>query len=298
MVLRCCSCWRRMYTVRELHVHRTIILWGRWNNGPGNHPGMEIMLNDFNSTCPMYIACGYTDLRRGIVWLAGSVQNQFQMAPFQSVLFLFCGRRRKALYREGRICAAVQAAGERQLCPKCRSTMTEIGKEVRRRLKLEPPEHEPGKTAQSKSYMRLYRTSGDAVLYEYQPDRNVEHSIVENSISCNEGTETVYLCCTIFSLFTQEICSQASMVVRRCAMISIVFVPRKPWIDFMMAFSVSLSSALVASLKIKTSGFWYSVRAIPIRCLCPPDRRTPRSSICVSSPSGKVFINSSNEASL
>lgn len=35
--------------------------------------------------------------------------------------------------------------------------------------------HEPGKTAQSKSYMWLYRASGDAthpiVLYEYQPDR-------------------------------------------------------------------------------------------------------------------------------
>ncbi|HHX23705.1 MAG TPA: IS66 family transposase [Thermoanaerobacterales bacterium] len=35
--------------------------------------------------------------------------------------------------------------------------------------------HEPGKTPQSKSYMWLYRTSGDAkipiVLYEYQPDR-------------------------------------------------------------------------------------------------------------------------------
>jgi transposase len=35
--------------------------------------------------------------------------------------------------------------------------------------------HEPGKAAQSKSYMWLYRTSGDAktqiVLYEYQPDR-------------------------------------------------------------------------------------------------------------------------------
>jgi transposase len=35
--------------------------------------------------------------------------------------------------------------------------------------------HEPGKTAQSKSYMWLYRTGGDGkmpiVLYEYQPDR-------------------------------------------------------------------------------------------------------------------------------
>ena len=39
--------------------------------------------------------------------------------------------------------------------------------------------HEPGKKPQSKSYMWLYRTSGDAghpiVLYEYQPDRKKEH---------------------------------------------------------------------------------------------------------------------------
>lgn len=38
--------------------------------------------------------------------------------------------------------------------------------------------HEPGKSAQSKSYMWLYRTSGDTdkpvVLYEYQPDRKWE----------------------------------------------------------------------------------------------------------------------------
>ena len=38
--------------------------------------------------------------------------------------------------------------------------------------------HEPGKTAQQKSYMWLYRTSGDTkrsiVLYEYQPDRKWE----------------------------------------------------------------------------------------------------------------------------
>lgn len=24
------------------------------------------MLNDFNCSCPVYIACGYTDLRRGL----------------------------------------------------------------------------------------------------------------------------------------------------------------------------------------------------------------------------------------
>lgn len=39
--------------------------------------------------------------------------------------------------------------------------------------------HEPGKKPQSKSYMWLYRTSGDTnkpiVMYEYQPDRRQEH---------------------------------------------------------------------------------------------------------------------------
>ena len=39
--------------------------------------------------------------------------------------------------------------------------------------------HESGKPAQSKSYMWIYRTSGDTnnpiVLYEYQPDRRAEH---------------------------------------------------------------------------------------------------------------------------
>ena len=62
------------------------------------------MLNDFNCSCPVYIACGYTDLRRGIDGLANLVKTQFQMDPFQRALFLFCGRRRdriKALYWEG-----------------------------------------------------------------------------------------------------------------------------------------------------------------------------------------------------
>ena len=62
------------------------------------------MLNDFTGADQVYIACGYTDLRRGIDGLAGIVQNQFQMNPFQTALFLFCGRRQdriKALYWEG-----------------------------------------------------------------------------------------------------------------------------------------------------------------------------------------------------
>ena len=47
------------------------------------------MLNDFNCSCPVYIACGYTDLRRGIDELATLVKSQFQMDPFQQALFLF-----------------------------------------------------------------------------------------------------------------------------------------------------------------------------------------------------------------
>ena len=62
------------------------------------------MLNDFDCSCPVYIACGYTDLRKGIDGLASLVQQQFRLDPFSNALFLFCGRRRdriKGLYWEG-----------------------------------------------------------------------------------------------------------------------------------------------------------------------------------------------------
>lgn len=62
------------------------------------------MLSDFTGADRVYIACGYTDLRRGIDGLAAMVQQQFNLNPFTNTLFLFCGRRRdriKALYWEG-----------------------------------------------------------------------------------------------------------------------------------------------------------------------------------------------------
>ena len=62
------------------------------------------MLTDFTGADRVYIACGYTDLRRGIDGLAAMVQQQFDLNPFTNTLFLFCGRRRdriKALYWEG-----------------------------------------------------------------------------------------------------------------------------------------------------------------------------------------------------
>ena len=62
------------------------------------------MLSDFTGAERVYIACGYTDLRRGIDGLAELVQQQFRLDPFSNTLFLFCGRKRdrlKALYWEG-----------------------------------------------------------------------------------------------------------------------------------------------------------------------------------------------------
>ena len=61
------------------------------------------MLSDFTGADKVYLACGYTYLRRGIDGLANIVQQQFQLDPFTNTLFLFCGRRRdriKALYWE------------------------------------------------------------------------------------------------------------------------------------------------------------------------------------------------------
>lgn len=62
------------------------------------------MLNDYTGTSRIYLACGYTDLRRGIDGLAEIVTSKFKLDPFDSSLFLFCGRRCdriKALYWEG-----------------------------------------------------------------------------------------------------------------------------------------------------------------------------------------------------
>ena len=52
----------------------------------------------------VYLACGYTDLRRGIDGLATIIEQQFHLDPCSDALFLFCGRRTdriKALYWEG-----------------------------------------------------------------------------------------------------------------------------------------------------------------------------------------------------
>lgn len=63
------------------------------------------MLNDAYGFKKIYIACGYSDLRKGIDGLANIIQKEFNLDPFNSgTLFLFCGRktdRIKGLLWEG-----------------------------------------------------------------------------------------------------------------------------------------------------------------------------------------------------
>ena len=62
------------------------------------------MLKNFTGAEKLYIACGYTDLRKGIDGLAAIAEKSFNLDPFQNTIFLFCGKRCdriKALYWEG-----------------------------------------------------------------------------------------------------------------------------------------------------------------------------------------------------
>ncbi|WP_455579314.1 IS66 family insertion sequence element accessory protein TnpB [Faecalibacillus intestinalis] len=62
------------------------------------------MLGDISKVEKIYIATGYTDMRRSIDGLAAIVQQNFKLDPFSNSLFLFCGTsttRIKALYWEG-----------------------------------------------------------------------------------------------------------------------------------------------------------------------------------------------------
>lgn len=59
---------------------------------------------DLSKVQNYYVACGYTDLRRGIDGLAAIVTQQYGGYLSEESLFLFCGRRTdriKALYWSG-----------------------------------------------------------------------------------------------------------------------------------------------------------------------------------------------------
>lgn len=51
------------------------------------------MLNDYQVQGKVYLALGYTDLRKGIDSLCAIVQNHYGKTLEHHDLFLFCGRR-------------------------------------------------------------------------------------------------------------------------------------------------------------------------------------------------------------
>lgn len=54
-----------------------------------------MLLKDINEYDHIYIACGYTDMRKGIDGLVAIIEGQHKHDPFSNSIFLFCGRRRK-----------------------------------------------------------------------------------------------------------------------------------------------------------------------------------------------------------
>ena len=55
------------------------------------------MLGDITQAKNVYIVCGRTDMRKGIRGLSALVQQNYQMDPTDSSLFLFCGKSRSQL---------------------------------------------------------------------------------------------------------------------------------------------------------------------------------------------------------
>ncbi|MBQ6148780.1 MAG: IS66 family insertion sequence element accessory protein TnpB [Oscillospiraceae bacterium] len=51
------------------------------------------MLGDITVVDQIYVACGYTDMRKSIDGLVTLVHEHFNMDPYEPALFLFCGRK-------------------------------------------------------------------------------------------------------------------------------------------------------------------------------------------------------------
>ncbi len=50
------------------------------------------MIKDYSTIKNCYIACGRTDMRKGINGLVGIVERSFKLDPYEDSIFLFCGR--------------------------------------------------------------------------------------------------------------------------------------------------------------------------------------------------------------
>ena len=92
------------------------------------------MLSDFTGADRAFIACGYTDLRKGIDGLSAMVQQEFDLDPFTNTLFLFCGRRRdriKGLYREQETVSSLSICALKKVFTSGRETRVKSGKSPR-----------------------------------------------------------------------------------------------------------------------------------------------------------------------
>lgn len=79
----------------------------------------------------IYIAVGYSDLRRGIDGFASIIQNTFHTNPQTNALFIFCGRRSdriKALYwdTDGYILLYKRLEGGRYQWPRTADELKEL----------------------------------------------------------------------------------------------------------------------------------------------------------------------------
>ena len=55
------------------------------------------MLGDISRAEHIYIAVGYTDMRKQIDGLSALVTAQFRLDPFSNSVFLFCGRNARVM---------------------------------------------------------------------------------------------------------------------------------------------------------------------------------------------------------
>ena len=88
------------------------------------------MLSDFTGADRVFIACGYTDLRKGIDGLSAMVQQEFDLDPFTNTLFLFCGRRRdriKGLYWEQETVSSLSICALKKVFTSGRETSARSG---------------------------------------------------------------------------------------------------------------------------------------------------------------------------
>ena len=51
------------------------------------------MLGDISDADHIYIAVGYTDMKKGINGLMTIVKQNFKLDPFSNLIYLFCGRK-------------------------------------------------------------------------------------------------------------------------------------------------------------------------------------------------------------